>query len=68
MPDLLTVLHSIDRLRGKTCGACACYVPIGPETMRNDPRMCLNGYGPADTDDGCDDFSPLTTRQSEVAR
>jgi hypothetical protein len=67
MPDLLTVLHSIDRLRGKTCGACASYVPIDPTGRAiNDPRMCLKGYGPADADDGCDDFSPAPLTRAEV--
>jgi hypothetical protein len=65
MPDLLTVLHDIDRFRGKTCGA---YIPIGPATMRNDPRMCLIGYGPADADDGCDDFAVRAALLAEVAR
>jgi hypothetical protein len=63
MPDLLTVLHAIDRIKGRSCGACACYVPIDPTGRAiNDPRM------PADDADGCDDFSPLTTRQAKVAR
>lgn len=64
MADLLTVLHDIDRMHGKTCGACRFWSrPATWDQLRN-PDVCRRGHRPLDSNDGCDDWQP---RQHEAA-
>lgn len=54
--DLLTVLHDIDRMRGKSCATCIF------NRWRHNPRLkavlCQKGHDPCDNSDGCDDWWP----------
>jgi len=55
--DLLTVLHDIDRMRGRICGSCRYYQRrFGPEI-----GSCLRGHRPLGHDDGCDDWKEIPT-------
>jgi hypothetical protein len=49
--DLLTVLHTIDNLRGKVCGSCKHASRRGLDGIH-----CARGYQPFGEDDGCDDW------------
>jgi len=57
--DLLTILHDIDRLRGKVCGSCNHYQRRG---------SCLRGHRPLGSDDGCDDWTPIPESPTVTSR
>lgn len=62
MADILTVLHDIDRMRGRICRNCASWVsdPCGP-------RQCCRGYQPAGAEDGCDEWQPIEPQSDRSA-
>lgn len=56
MADLLTVLHDIDRLRGKVCGTCNYWYAM-PHLKAG---SCRRGCEPYGWDDSCDDWQAKT--------
>lgn len=58
MADLLTVLHDIDRMRGRICAQCEFYRAIGAPLRGVQPWRCFKFHHPVDDDDGCDDWQP----------
>lgn len=63
MADILTVLHDIDRMRGKICRNC---VSWGPSIWGGGPQ-CRKRYQPADENDGCDEWQPIQPQSDRSA-